>query len=87
MASMRHSRELSRERIARLSASLSSLSPLAVLERGYAVVWKQEVRAPTCRDRGHDRRYAPHSARARAFAGSRGAGRGGCVNGWARLPD
>ncbi len=41
MASMRHSRELSRERIARLSASLSSLSPLAVLERGYAVVWKQ----------------------------------------------
>jgi exodeoxyribonuclease VII large subunit len=46
LASMRHSREMARERIARLSASLSSLSPLAVLERGYAVVWKEGTERP-----------------------------------------
>jgi exodeoxyribonuclease VII large subunit len=46
LASMRHSREMARERIARLSASLSSLSPLAVLERGYAVVWKEGAERP-----------------------------------------
>jgi len=37
---LRHRERLARERLARLSAALSSLSPLAVLERGYAVVWK-----------------------------------------------
>jgi exodeoxyribonuclease VII large subunit len=46
LASMRHRRDIARERIARLSASLSSLSPLAVLERGYAVVWKEGVERP-----------------------------------------
>ena len=46
LASMRHCREIARERIARLSASLSSLSPLAVLERGYAVVWKEGAERP-----------------------------------------
>jgi exodeoxyribonuclease VII large subunit len=39
-ASMRHRAAIARERLARLAASLSSLSPLGVLERGYAVVWK-----------------------------------------------
>jgi exodeoxyribonuclease VII large subunit len=46
LTSMRHSREMARARIARLSASLSSLSPLAVLERGYAVVWKEGAERP-----------------------------------------
>ncbi len=45
-STMRHRTELARERLARLAASLSGLSPLAVLERGYSVVWKQgEARA------------------------------------------
>lgn len=39
-ASMRHRAAIARERLARLAASLSNLSPLGVLERGYAVVWK-----------------------------------------------
>jgi exodeoxyribonuclease VII large subunit len=39
-ASMRHRAEVARERLSGLAASLSSLSPLAVLERGYSVVWK-----------------------------------------------
>ena len=46
LVSMRHRREMARERVARLSASLSSLSPLAVLERGYAVVWKEGAERP-----------------------------------------
>jgi exodeoxyribonuclease VII large subunit len=45
-ASIRHRREIAGERVARLSASLSSLSPLAVLERGYAVVWKEGAERP-----------------------------------------
>jgi exodeoxyribonuclease VII large subunit len=45
-AAMRHRCEIARERIARLSASLSSLSPLAVLDRGYAVVWKEGIERP-----------------------------------------
>ena len=39
-ASMRHRAELARERLTGLAVSLASLSPLAVRERGYAVVWK-----------------------------------------------
>jgi exodeoxyribonuclease VII large subunit len=39
-AALRHRSRLARERLARLSAALSSLSPLAVLERGYALVWR-----------------------------------------------
>jgi exodeoxyribonuclease VII large subunit len=46
LAVMRHRCEIARERVARLSASLSSLSPLAVLERGYAVVWKEGAERP-----------------------------------------
>jgi exodeoxyribonuclease VII large subunit len=46
LAAMRHRSEIARERVARLSASLSSLSPLAVLERGYAVVWKDGAERP-----------------------------------------
>jgi len=45
-ASLRHRVEIARERIARLAASLSSLSPLAVLDRGYAVVWKSAEERP-----------------------------------------
>jgi exodeoxyribonuclease VII large subunit len=45
-ASMRHRAAFGRERLARLSASLSSLSPLAVLDRGYALVWKGEESVP-----------------------------------------
>jgi exodeoxyribonuclease VII large subunit len=44
-ASLRHRLSIARERLLRGSASLSSLSPLAVLERGYAVVWKEGVQA------------------------------------------
>lgn len=45
-SAMRHRAEIARERLAGLVASLSSLSPLAVLERGYSLVWKQgEARA------------------------------------------
>jgi exodeoxyribonuclease VII large subunit len=39
-ASLRHRFELARERLRRSATTLSSLSPLAVLERGFAVVWK-----------------------------------------------
>ncbi|MET0152177.1 MAG: exodeoxyribonuclease VII large subunit [Candidatus Binatia bacterium] len=46
LAAMRHRCEIARERTARLSASLSSLSPLAVLDRGYAVVWKEGAERP-----------------------------------------
>jgi exodeoxyribonuclease VII large subunit len=45
-ASMHHRTELARERLARLSGALSSLSPLAVLERGYAVVWREGEARP-----------------------------------------
>jgi len=45
-ASMRHRAAIARERLARLAASLSSLSPLGVLERGYAVVWKTAGATP-----------------------------------------
>ncbi len=45
-ASMRHRAAFARERLARLAASLSNLSPLGVLERGYAVVWKAGGSAP-----------------------------------------
>jgi exodeoxyribonuclease VII large subunit len=44
--SMRNRAAFARERLARLAASLSSLSPLGVLERGYAVVWKAGASAP-----------------------------------------
>lgn len=37
---LRHRSALARERLRRVLGSLSSLSPLAVLERGYAVAWK-----------------------------------------------
>lgn len=40
-SAMRHRTEIARGRLAKLAASLSGLSPLAVLERGYGVVWKQ----------------------------------------------
>jgi len=40
-ALLRHRLAISRERLLGASASLSSLSPLAVLDRGYAVVWKE----------------------------------------------
>jgi exodeoxyribonuclease VII large subunit len=46
LAPMRHRCEIARERIARLSASLSSLSPLSVLKRGYAVVRKEGTEHP-----------------------------------------
>ena len=50
-AALRHRSLLARERLRRVSASLSSLSPLAVLERGYAVVWRvgddRPLRSPT----------------------------------------
>jgi len=45
-AAMHHRTELAGERIARLSGVLSSLSPLAVLQRGYAVVWKDREARP-----------------------------------------
>ena len=45
-ASIAHRAELARERTARLSQALSSLSPLAVLQRGYAVVWKHDEARP-----------------------------------------
>ena len=45
-ASIAHRAELARERTARLSRALSSLSPLAVLQRGYAVVWKHDEVRP-----------------------------------------
>ena len=45
-ASLRHATSLARERVARLAGALSSLSPLAVLQRGYAVVWKDGSTSP-----------------------------------------
>jgi exodeoxyribonuclease VII large subunit len=45
-ASLRHRIEIARERVARLAGSLSSLSPLAVLDRGYAVVWRSGEERP-----------------------------------------
>jgi len=45
-ASLRHRIEIARERVGRLAGSLSSLSPLAVLDRGYAVVWKSGETRP-----------------------------------------
>jgi exodeoxyribonuclease VII large subunit len=45
-ASLRHRFSLARERLRRSGAALSSLSPLAVLERGFAVVWKEGVPQP-----------------------------------------
>ncbi len=43
---LRHRLELARERLAGVSSKLSSLSPLAVLDRGYSVVWKSGETAP-----------------------------------------
>ncbi len=43
---LRHRLELARERLAGVSSKLSSLSPLAVLDRGYSVVWKAGETAP-----------------------------------------
>jgi exodeoxyribonuclease VII large subunit len=43
---LRHRVEISRERLAGLSAKLSSLSPLAVLDRGYSLVWKAGEATP-----------------------------------------
>jgi exodeoxyribonuclease VII large subunit len=45
-ASLRHRFSLARERLRRSAAALSSLSPLAVLERGFAVVWKEGLPQP-----------------------------------------
>ena len=42
---LRNRRRLLGERLAGLAAALDSLSPLAVLDRGYAVVWKDGARA------------------------------------------
>jgi exodeoxyribonuclease VII large subunit len=69
-ASLRHRRSLARERVARLAAALSSLSPLAVLQRGYAVVWKdgadRPLRAATDAARGEALRIQLARGRIRA---------------------